>query len=93
MDQGAQGIIIHSVISLVAAATTHGLIRSFWSACYVSAITSAIVFNLVATIQQGYLDKFFLVALIFSGFYAFAISAVVGLAFKMLRRKNERKDL
>jgi hypothetical protein len=88
MDQGTQGIIIHSLISLVVAVTTHGLIRSFWLACYVSAITSAIVFNVLATIQQGYLDKFFLVALIFSGFYAFAIAAVVGWAFKLLRRKE-----
>ena len=89
MDEGTQGIIVLVLTSLVVAATTHWLVRSFWLACLISAFGSTIVFNILATIHQGHLDKFFLVAFIFGGVCAFIISAVVGLAFKLLRRKKE----
>ena len=90
MDEGTQGIIVLVLTSLVIGAITHWRVRSFWLACLVSAAASSVVFNVLATIRQGYLDKFFLVALIFGGFYAFIISAVVGLPFALFRRRGDK---
>lgn len=89
MDEGTRGIFVLVLTSLVVAAITHRRVRSFWLACLVSAAASSVVFNILATIQQGHSDKFFLVALVFGGFYAFIISAVAGLPFILSGEEKE----
>jgi hypothetical protein len=88
MDEGTQGIILLILISVIVALVTHGLFRRFWAASAIAAVISTSVFNVVATIRQGYLDKFFLVAFLVGGLFALVISVVVGLGFRLVRRSK-----
>ena len=88
MDEGTQGIIILILISVIVALATHGLLRRFWAASALAAIISTSAFNALATIRQGYLDKFFLIAFLVGGLYAFVISVVIGLVFRLVRRRR-----
>jgi heme/copper-type cytochrome/quinol oxidase subunit 1 len=88
MDEGTQGIIILILISVIVALVTHGLLRRFWAASALAAIISTSAFNALATIRQGYLDKFFLVAFLVGGLYAFVISVSIGLVFWLVRRRR-----
>ncbi len=87
MDEGTEGIIVFVIIKLLVASVCHIAIRFFWLATLVSAVSSSILFNIAATIHQGYLDKFFLIAFIMAAFFAFVISSLIGLPFVWSRRK------
>jgi hypothetical protein len=89
MDTATQGIVLFVLTSLVVATITHSLVRSFLVASLIAAITSSVLFIILATIHDRSLDKFFLVAFMVCAFFGFIISLLVGLPFTLLRQKNK----
>ena len=72
------------------ALVTKGLFSLFThsSTSIAAAVVSAVIFNVLAYIQLGYLDPFFLIALFVSGAIAFGIALVVGIPFLFHRRRR-----
>ncbi len=80
-------ILVFTIIALVISAIFHAIIKNYGKAIITSAIISAILFQVVIYIGLGYLDPFFIIALIVTGGIATLISAVVGLFFSKHRNK------
>lgn len=74
--------------ALAVSIVTHAFIRRFLLACLVSTLVATLLFQVFAYWQLGYLDPFFIIALVTTGICSLVISAVVGLPFALYRRRN-----
>lgn len=63
MNQPSVGIVVLIAISVVVAIVGHWRITRYVVACAVSAVVSAVLFEVAVFIQLGYLDPFFLIAI------------------------------
>ena len=88
MDEGTQGIVVLVLTALAVSIVTHVFIRRFLLACLVSTLIAPLLFQVFAYWQLGYLDQFFLIALITTGICSLVISAVVGLPFALCRQRH-----
>ena len=86
-----QGLIVLGLTGLAVSALMHTLIRRFFVACLASTVIATLLFQVFAYLKLGYLDPFFLVALITSGISSLVISAIVGLAFALYRRAKGKR--
>jgi len=76
MDESTQGILILIVISILSASVWHSFINK--KTAHIGAvITSAILFQIANYIYVGYIDPFFVIAIIFSSAIALVVSFVV----------------
>jgi len=89
MNEGQLGLYIFSFICIASAMTSHWRIQSYWLATIVSTVVSAILFQVIAYIDLGYLDPFFIMAMITSSAAAFTISAFIGAFFTKHRHKRK----
>ena len=85
MDEGTVGIFVLVGISIGAALLFHWLIRSYIIASFGAAIVADIVFQVAAYLHIGYLDPFFVIALVTGGGIALGIAIVVGIPFAIFR--------
>lgn len=88
MDDGTLGIIIFVAISVLFSLISHWKLKTFWVATCSSATLSVVVFQIANYIHVGYLDPFFIVALVTSSFLALAISSAIGVLFKCTGGKS-----
>jgi uncharacterized membrane protein YccC len=82
-----------SAFLLIAAASSlgwHFLVKRYGRAVIGAALTAVVLFRVVSYLVLGYLDPYFLVATVTSTIPAFAIAAVVGLPFRILRARDPR---
>ena len=89
MDEGQLGLYIFASICIVCAILLHWRIQSYWLATIVSTVVSVILFQVIAYIDLGYLDPFFIIAMVTSSAAAFAISVFVGAFFTKHRHKQK----
>ena len=97
MSDSIQGIIIlisisqylNISISLFCSVTFHWHLKEFKTAVLASAFVTAILFQLVAYLHLGYMDPFFLIALVTSFVLALIIACFVGLLFYLIKRKGK----
>ncbi len=80
-------VIIFLIIVIVASLICHFLIKSNVVASFISASIAVIVFQVFNYFNIGYLDPFFIIAMITTGFIGFFVSFLIGLAFSYKRRK------
>jgi hypothetical protein len=78
MSEAAIGIVVLIVLSAVCAAATHLFVRRPIAAALVAAIVASLLFQIVAAIHQGQMDKFVLIAFVVGAFWAFVIALLVG---------------
>jgi len=88
MNDGTIGLVILVLICVLLATLMHWLIKTPKLASTLSAILAVVVFQIVAYIDLGYLDPFFLIAVVISAGIAFIISVLIGSLFKTNRDKN-----
>jgi hypothetical protein len=93
VDEATQGIAVLIVIAVLSAIIWHAASRRYLFASVGAALSSAIAFQIVVTIQLGYLDPFFLIALVISACIAGIISLAVGAAFRLRRKSREPKSM
>ena len=89
MDESMVGIVALSAISLIVSVVTHCIIKHYGKALLISGIISSVLFQIAGYIVMGYLDPFFIIALITGGIVAVCISVIVGIPF-LLIRKNKK---
>jgi len=82
MSEAVQGLLVLGGTSLGTSVLFHYLDRSYIRACVLSAVVSSVLFQIFAYFHAGYLDPFFIIALIVGAAAAFVISLIVGLPFK-----------
>lgn len=83
MEEGTVGIAVLLLTSVLVARAVHKAVRSFVLACTIAAPTSAILFQVLAYLHAGHLDKFVIISVIISSLLPFVVAAVVGLVFKV----------
>lgn len=81
-------ILILLIIAITVSAFCHSIIRSFFGASIASALVSTILFQFAAYIELGYLDPFFLIAIVTGAFYALLISLPVGIVTRAIRSRR-----
>ncbi len=87
MNEGTLGLVVFGSIVIDCAAVWHGFVKRYLAALIGATITTVIVFQVVNFLHLGYLDPFAAIAMVVSGLIALAISAVIGLPFRLLRQK------
>ena len=88
IDEGSIGIIILCGISILTAIGFHYKLKKPLVATILSTFSASIGFQVIAYIQLGYLDPFFIIAFGISSGITFLISLLVGIPFTFYRRKN-----
>lgn len=88
MSDGAIGIILLLLITVIVSAVVHRWIRRFWSGCLVATVISVVGFQLLAYAHAGHLDPFILIAIPVSGLLSFLISILVGKVIENMRRRK-----
>ena len=86
MSEGTAGLVILAAIAMASALLWHWLVPRYIAAVVGATITTATAFQFVAYLHLGYLDPFFLVAMITSSMMAAVIALLVGLPFRAVRR-------
>ena len=81
------GIVILIGIGIVPAALWHHLVPRFAVATIAATTTTVVLFQIGAYMGLGYLDPFFLIAVVTSGALSLLISVLVGLPMQSRRRK------
>jgi len=76
------------LVAIVSAALWHRGTPRYLLACTGAAITSTILFQVAAYLQQGYLDAFFLIAALVSLVLSFAVSLLIGLPVRARRARE-----
>ncbi len=72
-------------IAIITSLLSHFLIKNYKKAIIVSSISSAVLFQVAVYIQLGYLDPFFMIAMVITGVITALISAVIGIPFNRHR--------
>ena len=88
MNESLQGIIIFLAITIASAVAWHTFVKRISMDILGAAITAAIVFQLCNYILLGYLDPFFLIALVTTFALAFIIALIIGIPFRIWRGKH-----
>ena len=76
------------VIAVTSALLWHRFVVTYVLAAFGATISTVITFQIVAFIQIGYLDPFFLIAVATTTVIAAVISALIGLPFHIYREKR-----
>ena len=93
MNESLQGIIIFISIAIVSAILWHTFLKRISIAIFLSAITAAVAFQVCNYILLGYLDPFFIIALVTTFAIAFIISLIIGIPFRVWRGKQHNQAL
>lgn len=86
------GLFILGIIAVASAVAWHLLLNDYILAALGATASSVIVFQLVAYIYTGYLDPFFIIAMVTTGIASFVIALIVGVFMKRLKRKDIIKE-
>jgi hypothetical protein len=75
-------------IAIVSAALWHWWVPVFIVAVVGATITSIVLFQIESYLELGYLDSFFEVAIVTSGAIALPIAVLIGLPFRVQRKRQ-----
>ena len=83
-------VIVFFGVTLVTAIISHWLIKRFFLASLVSSVITTVVFQLLARMQLGYMDKFWPIAVVVSLVLALGIASIAGwiLRTSILKRSS-----
>ena len=87
MTEGVQGVFILVALSLCVSVTVHYFFRSYFPACFASALLASGLFQIFSFLHLGHLDPFSVIAFFVGAVIVFFISLVVGLPFLKFRRE------
>ncbi len=86
MSEGATGMVLLIVLSVLCAAVAHALIRRPMAAAAGAAVAASLLFQLAVTARLGHVEKFAAIAFVYGWFWAFVVALLVGLLFRLGRR-------
>lgn len=88
MSEATVGWLVLSSIAVASALGWHLLPRSFLLATVLATATAVVLFQVAAYLYAGYLDPFFLVAVITSSVICLLITVTVGMLVRNIKGKN-----
>ncbi len=88
MDEGTIGLIIFFATAVASALLWHRFVASYLAAIAASTVTAVVAFQVMAYIHLGYLDPFYLIAVVTTTIFAAIVSLLVGLPFRSKRRTH-----
>ena len=91
MNKGIFSLIIFISMSLIIAFSIHKKVKQVILACVISSIISSVIYQILGFIVVGYLDPFFIPALLNSLALSFIIAVIVSIPFAYTRFKAEKK--
>ncbi len=80
-------ILVFVLLSILSSAVCHYFVKTYILAAILSACIASISFQSFAYVVVGYLDPFFIVALLVGWLIGFFISLLIGIPFLFERRK------
>ena len=86
MTDATQGFLLLNIVVVIVAVISHLYFREYWLANIVSCFSSGLLFNILISIINRVIDKYFLIAAGVTTVYAFLISIIIGF-FIFLWRK------
>ena len=92
MVAGSQGLFVFGSIAIISAIGWHIMVKRYVYAILGATLTTVIIFQTANYIHLGYLDPFFVIAMVVSGIGAFIISSIVGAPLITIRRKQHDKS-
>ena len=91
MDENTQGLLLLGALAIASAIGWHLYITRFITAIFASVFTTVVLLQIINFIYLGYVEPFFLIAMLTSGVIAAFISSIIGLVF-MLKRKTQKPN-
>jgi hypothetical protein len=88
MDEGTVGLIVFFTIAVISALMWHWLVPIYVLATVGATVTTVIAFQVAAYLHLGYLDPFFLIALVTSSVMGAGVALHVGLPFRPRRKPH-----
>ena len=88
MSEATVGWLVLSSTAVASALGWHLLLRSFLLATVLATATAVVLFQVAAYLYAGYLDPFFLVAVITSSVICLLITVTVGMLVRSIKGKN-----
>ena len=92
MADTSLGLFVLGVISVLCAVIAHWRVKRYLLATIISSLAAALLFQLAAAWQLGYVDSFAPVAFVVSLLVTTIIGLVVGLLFHVSRRLASRDE-
>ena len=86
MNEGATGLLVFLVIAIASSLLWHYFVPVFGLAVTAATLTTVAAFQCAAYLQLGYLDPFWMNAVITSSGLGLALSILIGLPFRKRRR-------
>ena len=80
------GLFVLILLAVVSGVLWHYLVRNYALAVVGATVSTVVVFQVIAFLQLGYLDPFFLIAAVTSGGLALVVTLLVGLPVRARRR-------
>jgi len=81
------GLFVLLVMAVVSAMLWHRFVARYAIAVVGATLSTVVAFQVIAFVQLGYLDPFFLIAAVTSGCLALLIAIVIGLPFRARRSR------
>ena len=78
MSEGDAGPVVLVSIAVASAAIWHWVVKRYFLASIGAAFSASIVFQIAAYLHIGYLDPFYLIALVTGAGVAFVVALLVG---------------
>jgi hypothetical protein len=91
VDEGTVGILVFAALAVSVSFVWHRHIRSFGAAVLVSGPVAAILFQVVAALHIGYVDPFFVIALLTTTMIGWLVSCIVGYTLRRARTMVPRR--
>jgi hypothetical protein len=87
MDEGTFGLILLLVIGIIVSIVSHIFSRKYLIATVISALIASLIFCIAAWVHKP--TALIGIAFGFISIYCFVISAIIGLPFYLIRKKNQ----
>jgi putative Ca2+/H+ antiporter (TMEM165/GDT1 family) len=84
------GVAIFVIVCICTAVSAHLLTRRFFRAVLLSALASAVVFQVIVSVQLGHLDPLFPIAFVVTLVAGIGISAFIGATLKLGRSEPKQ---
>jgi hypothetical protein len=92
MSEGTVGLVIFFIIAIGSALAWHWCVTIYSRAVIGATFTTVIVFQIAAYLHIGYLDSFFLIAVITTSVMAAVMAFIIGLPFRSRRKRLGSND-
>jgi hypothetical protein len=93
VDEGTLGLVILVGLSLLASLASHAFVKGYLTAAIVSTLMANLLFQIFAYFRIGFLDPFFLVALLIGSLISLGIALLIGLPFWIRRKRIGRPKI